>query len=287
MEKNTLFVSDLDGTLMRNDTRLSEYTVQTINELVEKGMAFTFATARSIESARTITSGLKLKLPVVTRNGAVLADNNTGKHLEKAIFKDSEISLLKELIPELPLCGFVSCFIEEDVEKSEISGKISRMIKTYVSGEHSEGLEGYIDYYKDDPNMVMVGDFDSLFCGQPGYVTLVSDKEFLTPIYDRVKQYNGWECLLGKDTYRDEYWLEICPENCTKAKTLLKLKERYGFEKLVVFGDSINDMTMFKIADEAYAVQNAIDELKKEATDVIGFNEDDAVAKFLARRILE
>ena len=62
MDKNTLYVSDLDGTLLRNDISLSDYTVNTINELVEKGMAFTFATARSIESAKVFTSGLKLKL---------------------------------------------------------------------------------------------------------------------------------------------------------------------------------------------------------------------------------
>lgn len=43
----TLYVSDLDGTLMKNDETLSPETVQMINELVEKGLDFTFATARS------------------------------------------------------------------------------------------------------------------------------------------------------------------------------------------------------------------------------------------------
>ena len=58
-------------------------------------------------------------------------------------------------------------------------------------------------------------------------------------------------------------------------------KEEYGFDKLVVFGDSANDITMFRIADEAYAVSNAVDELKALATGIIGSNEEDAVAKFL------
>ena len=86
MNEKTLFVSDLDGTLMRGDETLSAYTVQAVNRLIEQGMAFTYATARSIESARVITGGLRMKLPVITRNGAVLADNATGKHLEKALF---------------------------------------------------------------------------------------------------------------------------------------------------------------------------------------------------------
>ena len=77
-----------------------------INALTERGVAFTYATARSIESARTIAGGLNLSLPAITRNGCVLADNATGKHLEKALFTEEEIVLLKTLLPELPEYGF-------------------------------------------------------------------------------------------------------------------------------------------------------------------------------------
>ena len=43
----------------------------------------------------------------------------------------------------------------------------------------------------------------------------------------------------------------------------------------------MNDHDMFKMADEAYAVSNAVEELKEIATDVIGYNYEDAVAKWL------
>lgn len=270
---NCLYVSDLDGTLMKNDGTLSEYTIQTINEMVERGMSFTFATARSIESARVITEKLKLQLPVITRNGAVLADNATGKHLEKAFFSNTEVELLKELLPELPRCGCVSCFIGE------------KMIRTYVPIEHTTEFQGYLDYSKNASTIRPVSDIDALFCGVPGYVTMIGEQEEIAPIYERVKKYNNWECIFQKDTYLDEYWLEICPQNCTKAKSILKLKEKLGFEKLVVFGDSLNDVSMFQVADEAYAVKNAIDELKNIATAVIGSNEEDAVVKLLRERV--
>ena len=268
-ELKTLYVSDLDGTLMRNDETLSSETVRIINELVERGMSFTYATARSVESARPIAGGLKLRLPVVTRNGAVLADNATGEHIKKAVFTDEEVSLLKALLTDIPYCGYVSCFIGEE------------MIRTTMAGEHTVGLQSYLDYYKEDPTMKYMDSYDEMFCGLPGYVTCIGEKEEIEPIYDRVRAYDCWESMFQKDTYRDEYWLEICPKNCTKAKSLLKLKEDYGFDRLVVFGDSLNDVSMFKIADEAYAVANARDELKKLATKVIGCNEEDAVAHFL------
>ena len=55
----TLFVSDLDGTLMRSDKTLSEKTVQTLNRLIENGVLFTYATARSIQSAMEITGNCR------------------------------------------------------------------------------------------------------------------------------------------------------------------------------------------------------------------------------------
>ena len=269
---DTLYVSDLDGTLMRNNERLSEYTVRTLNELLRQGMPFTFATARSIESARVITGELEIKLPVITRNGAVLADNTTGRHIQKSVFTKEEVELLKQMLPELPSCGFVSCFLDDI------------MIRTYMPADHTEGLKGYIDYYKNDPTMRKADDLDSMFCGIPGYVTMIGEKDRIVPVYEKAREYKGWESLFQKDTYRDEYWLEICPRNCTKAKSILKLKEELGFKRLVVFGDSLNDISMFEIADESFAVANARDELKKIATHIIGSNEEDSVVDLLKER---
>ena len=275
MDKNTLYVTDLDGTLLRSDATLSPYTVSTINRLTEQGLAFTYATARSIESARPIAGELNLRLPAITRNGAVLADNATGKHLEKALFTEEEVALLKKLLPELPRCGFVSCFLGED------------MFKAYVPGNLVPGMVQYADYYRDDPKMKPVKTLEEMFFGQPGYVTLIDDREKAALIYEKVRQYSGWECIFQKDTYWDEYWVEVCPRNCTKAKAILKMKEQYGFRKVVAFGDSVNDMPMFRAADEAYAVSNALEALKEIATGVIGGNNEDAVARFLESRAAE
>ena len=271
MEEKTLYVSDLDGTLMHKDLKISDFSVKTINALVGKGVAFTYATARSISSAGTITKDLKLKLPVITRNGAVLADNNTGKIIEKALFTEKEVEMLKDMLPELPKTGFVSCYFGDDMKK------------VFAGSLHTAELQGYLDYYKDDPSVATVSDLSEMFMGNPGYVTIIGDKDEIESLYIRTREYNGWECLFQKDIYRDEYWLEIAPRNSTKAKSILKLKEEYGFDKLVVFGDSVNDIPMFKIADEAYAVSNAVDELKALATGIIGNNEEDAVAVYLSK----
>ena len=267
----TLYVSDLDKTLMRSDKTLSPWTVGTLNRLIREGTLFTYATARSIQSAREITGGLEMVLPAVIRNGTTLADNTTGKLLWKAVFTEEEIDILMTRLPELGLCGFVSTYFGDN------------MMKLCLEGEHSSGMRTYIEEHRDDPRMAAVATLREMFTGNPGYVTLVDARENLEAAYARMKEYPGWECVFQQDAYSPDYWLEICPDNSTKAKALLRLKEIIGADRLVVFGDSVNDLPMFAAADEAYAVSNAIDEVKAAATGIIGSNDEDSVARFIAR----
>ena len=66
-----------------------------------------------------------------------------------------------------------------------------------------------------------------------------------------------------------------------KANAIIQLKDYLGCEKVISFGDAMNDIDMFNISDEAYAVANAFDELKQLAKGVIDSNNDDGVAKWL------
>ena len=65
----TLYVTDLDGTLLRTDDTVSPFTINTVNGLVDKGMLFTYATARSLVSASVVTRGLSALLFIMQRQG--------------------------------------------------------------------------------------------------------------------------------------------------------------------------------------------------------------------------
>ena len=66
----TLYVSDLDGTLLDPKERVSDFTARVIRELTDRGIHFTYATARSQNSAEKVTGGLLRHLPVIIYNPA-------------------------------------------------------------------------------------------------------------------------------------------------------------------------------------------------------------------------
>lgn len=272
----TLYVTDLDGTLMRNDMTVSAESVRIFNELIDRGVLITYATARSFHSAYEITKDIRFKIPVITRNGTTLADQISGKEIETSFFSIGAIKELKELLPIISTCGFTSVYVDGE------------MYKIYQGGKKSKEFQGYIDYYNSigDKRMRMVSAAEKQFEGNVSYITLISSREELLPYYEAVKDSKKWETVFQKDTYRDEFWLEICPKDSTKAKAVIKLKEKLECDRLVVFGDSINDLPMFEAADEAISVSNARPEILRAANRIIDSNENDAVAKYIEKQVI-
>jgi len=81
---------------------------------------------------------------------------------------------------------------------------------------------------------------------------------------------------------------ERIPENCgNKAAFALEAKASAGADKLVCFGNGEDDIPMFEIADECYAVANACGELKAAATGIIPSNEEMGVLTFIEDREYE
>nr|WP_241147406.1 HAD hydrolase family protein [Thomasclavelia spiroformis] len=73
------------------------------------------------------------------------------------------------------------------------------------------------------------------------------------------------------------------PKTASKANAILKLKEILKCDEIVCFGDAINDLEMFKVSNQSYAMENAVDQLKKHATAIIDSNENDGVANWLIK----
>lgn len=100
MNKNILYISDLDGTLLRSNQMTSAYTNQVINRMTERGILFSYATARSIHTARIVTEGLNAKIPLILYNGVFIMDNQSGEIINANYFDDGVYSLLEDLFSQ-------------------------------------------------------------------------------------------------------------------------------------------------------------------------------------------
>ena len=79
-------------------------------------------------------------------------------------------------------------------------------------------------------------------------------------------------------------WLDVHHSDASKGGAIETLKDLLGLERVICFGDSDNDLSMFEAADESYAPDNANDAIKSAATAVIGHHDDEGIAKFLRER---
>lgn len=268
MEKKmkTLYVSDLDGTLLHSDEITSDFTNQTINHLVENGLLFSYATARSYQTSHKVTKGIKAKIPLIIYNGTMVVDNIDGTFLIKNFFGDDSKEVIRDLVSH-QIYPIVYSFID-GVEKF-----------SYIESKINAGMKLFTDTRKGDKRETLIDTVDELEQGEIFYLTCIDTKEKLEPFYEKYKDI--YHCVLHLDIYTHVYWLEIMPREASKANAIKQLKKLLDCDRLVVFGDGKNDMDMFQLADEAYAVENAVEELKKIATAVIESNNEDGVAKWL------
>ena len=269
----TLYVSDLDGTLLHADQHISKYSLDTINTLIKSGMLFSYATARSIHSASIVTRGLELEIPVVTHNGVFVIDTKTRERIIQNSFSAEEVRLVSGFLKEKKISPLVYSFIKR-------TEKVS-----WLSGKENTGILAYLNSRKGDRRLRETHDIDSLYNGEVFYFTCIGGEGELLPVYDHFHGQNAYNVILQQDIYRPEYWCEIMPKKATKAKAVLQMKKLFGCGWVVSFGDGINDIPLFEISDECYAMANAVPELKEIATGIIDTNDNDGVARWLAENV--
>ncbi len=261
----TLYVSDLDGTLLRSDETVSSYTCGVINALVERGMLFSFATARSLVTTRKVTRGIGVRLPLIVYNGAFVMDSATGE-----ILIENRMDGAQEVLCDLFSRGvypIVYAFID-GIEKF-----------SFVPRLCTPGMRAFLETRRGDIRWNEVDSPDELRRGSIFYIVCIGEPDKLAPLHDTYK--DRYHCVYHVDIYTRAQWLEIMPRGASKSSAARKLMDMLNCGRLVAFGDALNDIDLFELADEGYAVANAHENLKRLAAGVIASNDEDGVARWL------
>ena len=263
----TLYISDLDGTLLNADAELSQYTLDKLNQLIADGINFAVATARTAMTVPTILNGLNLNFPVILMNGVCVYDLNSRSYIHSYKLNKNSCRFLFDTLNEFGLYGF-----------------LYSLEKVYYVNADSPHAANFMEERrrKYGKMFTKVDSFDECINDTLVHFSVADSYENLIELYAKLSVDLNLNVEFYQDIYDKDYWyLEICDINASKYNAVKFLRERYNFDKIIGFGDNLNDIPMFKACDYSCAVANAKAEVKSHADETIDSNIDDGVVNWI------
>jgi Cof subfamily protein (haloacid dehalogenase superfamily) len=271
--KDCLFVSDLDGTLLNPDSRFPDDQAERLNRLIDRGLKFTIATARSYESTHPILSHVNFQLPVILFNGVYMTEFTTGRNLQLCNFIAHDVvHAMVEMVDHLGTDPYVYTH--------------SEMNRLYYRNAGNHGSEQYLKSLEGDGRLRRVEEYEFLENESIAGFLLIDTPQALQPVHDTLKRQfpRDLNLYFAEDIANPGYyWLQAFHRDADKGSMLRRLADQVNvpLSQVVVFGDYLNDLEMFKIAGKSLAVANALPEVKDAAHQVIGSNAEGAVVRYL------
>lgn len=273
-----LFVSDLDGTLLQPDGRLSEFGRSTLTELTERGVPFTVASGRTFSSIRRALGDLKLNLPVISSDGALISNFESP---EPVHLFPMELGPLETLMAELVAEGYAPVLdVWDGTENYMLSEGPSNPVMTWY--HDNKQVEKFYRWRHEALQVPHRSKVISL--------TLLDRPEWLEPLREDLdERWGEWfkTDYLVMEQVEDGAALWIQSRDARKERALEVLGTMLGYRgsDVVVFGDGLNDVGMFSRDWHGVAVDNAREEVKKRAREVIGHHRDDSVCRYILGRV--
>ena len=268
-----LLVFDLDGTLLNRDSEISGYTSKTLELLSRHGIAYTVATGRTLHGARAVLEGHRFELPQAYKNGVMIW------HPEQRRFSSSAMLTPDELDNVVQACASqkVTPFIFT-LDENHDSTVYHPPIRSIVEHNFLQSL--------DITDRVKVRTLDELSVDDSiTHVNAIADGDAIDALVQCVRDEPHLVAYSGIAVEGLQWrWLDVHHSDASKGGAIRILKELLGLERVICFGDSDNDLSMFEAADECYAPDNANDAIKSVATAVIGHHDDEGIARFLRER---
>ena len=268
----TLYISDLDGTLLNENAELTQFTKDTINRFTQNGGQFSIATARTLDTVLYLIDGLNITVPIILLNGVSIYNTVKNKYEKIEIILRNSAANLFDLLAEHNITGFTYA-----LENGDVTHFYENLDAPHRKKFHDERVDKY------NRNYTQVSSFSKLLDRDVIYFSTCDKYEKLTQICEFIKKDDNLHIEFYRDIYWTDFWyLEVCSANASKYNAVKYLREKYGFNHIVCFGDNLNDLPMFRASDEKYAVANAKNEVKAEATGIIGDNNKNGVAEFIS-----
>ena len=275
----SLYVSDMDGTLLGADSQISERTRAIISELSSRGALITVATARTPATVAPLLRGILMLPPAIVMTGAALwnhAADGKGSFAEVHYMKRADLEAALAACTNAGIHPFIYTMGQNGVLHVYHAGKsaLNRAEQSFYDQRRSLPLKRF--HLRTN---IPAECFERtiLLCALgPIAQTDAAAKVVEAETHCQVQSY--------PDALQPETGiLEVFAPGVTKAAAIRRVKTITGADRVVAFGDNLNDLPMLAEADLAVAVGNALPEVKDAADIVIEPNTTDSVARFIAK----
>lgn len=271
--RECLYISDMDGTLLAPDSTFPDSAVKRLNRLIGKGLKFSIATARNYDSVYPLLQNVKFNIPVILFNGVYLTEFHSGKNMQLSNFLSQDI--IEDMVGTIVPRG-IDPFIYTYGEKHKI----------YHRNITNPGSRNYVNTLNGEARLHYVPEYQIHSSENISGLLMIDTHSTLEPIYQMFskKYVSDLNMYFAEDiAMPGYYWLQVFHQQANKGKMVETLARHMNIplSHVVVFGDYLNDLDMFKIAGRAIAMGNALPEVKAAAHQIIGSNESGAVVEYL------
>jgi Cof subfamily protein (haloacid dehalogenase superfamily) len=268
-----LIVFDLDGTLLNRDSAISDYTRDTLALLSEHNIAYTVATGRTLHAARHLLADHRFELPQIFKNGVVIWNPQLQVYSHRYLLAEGEIEHVLHAFIDRGVSPFI--FTLEPGQRHAVyhpplQTEAEKQLATIISKDRNLPVL---------PVSELPGDAEITNISALG---LRPALEAVAAMIEPEPQLVAYMGIAIED--KNLSWIDIHHSDGSKGEAVSLLKQELGVSRVICFGDSDNDLTMFETADECYAPDNAKSAVKAAATEVIGHHDEDGIARFLRQR---
>ncbi len=254
-----ILLFDLDGTLLRSDKTISEYTLQVLQRCREKGFLIGVSTSRSEANSLQFIDKLNPEI-VISSGGALVKYKN--QHIYKAEFSPQETKEMIRLSREI--CG-VDCEITIDTLNEHYwNYKIDP--NSYDASWGGSVYTDYTDFNKESLKMCVE----------------IHDEDTAVKLANKL---TNCDCV----KFTDGNWYKFTKKTATKEAAIQKLCEvcAISTDEIIAFGDDLVDIGMLQLCGIGVAMGNALPEVKSVADVVIESNDEDGIARYLKEECLD
>lgn len=256
-------VFDLDGTLLNSSKEVSSANLQALQKLKKHGVKIVLATGRNDVYVKGLAMEIGITEPIIACNGALIRSPITNEVLYHKFMP-------KKFVEKIASYCFSNAYdFTASVCDSMFCSANSKRVSFFHEYNATMTPEFKIPIY-------MMETVEDLPLTQvlKMFIWQLSEEEVV-----KIKQrYNADEKMTFISS--EKGGLDIAAKEASKGIALSVIAERYhlALDRIAVFGDHHNDISMMELAGYSFAMENAEPEVKQAAKYITKSNDEDGVA---------